>query len=335
MRFFKRGDAAPQDDFWTWWAGAQDRVAHAIETDGFDRRLVDEISRAVQGLDPRLAWELSAGRSAKHALTVSPEGNAAVRPIAIRWLAAAPPPDATWEYHASRQPAASLAVLEIDGKRMDLSETRAITSWDASRRRLDVGLWHPAFEAGSMELRQQVSFLFLDNLLGEEDVERWIGQIDTLEAPTSGRTPDELREEVVRRAAEPPEGTWVLGQRTDPRGRVDIVLVNAALKRIDHPLADQHVAIRIPIEGGGMPDEAQSALVNAEEDRMVDVLGDAAVLVGHSTGPGERVIHFVAADLERVKAGIDAWARDAPEWRIKVDFAHDPDWQFQRDLGGR
>ena len=50
----------------------------------------------------------------------------------------------------------------------------------------------------------RVGFLFLDNLLGEDDVERWIGEIDALDAPIEGRTPDELIAEVRRRAAEAP-----------------------------------------------------------------------------------------------------------------------------------
>jgi hypothetical protein len=71
------------------------------------------------------------------------------------------------------------------------------------------------------------------------------------------------------------------------------------------------------------------------EDRLVAALAGAATLAGRTTSPGERVIHLVAEDLDRVKAGIDAWAKDAPRWRIKVDFEYDPGWAFQRVLGVR
>lgn len=336
MRFFKRGgDEPPTGAFWEWWAGARDRVAHAIDTGGFDARLIAEVSKAVSSVDPRMAWEFAPGGASKHALCISPEGNPEVRPGALRWLASAPPSDATWEYHASRQASPTLRTLEIGDIRLDLNDMRAIASWDASRRRIDVRLWHPAFERAPEPLRQQASFLFLDNLLGEDQVERWIGQLDVLEAPIDGRTPGELKAEVARRAAEPAGDTWVLGQRTGPAGQVEIVLADAALKRIDHPFADQRVVITVVLEGGGMPDKALADTLNAEEDRLVEHLKGVATLAGRTTSPGARVIDFVAEDLDKVRFGIDAWALDLPPRRIKVAFQHDPDWSFQRDLGVR
>jgi hypothetical protein len=140
---------------------------------------------------------------------------------------------------------------------------------------------------------------------------------------------------VERHAAEPAGETWVLGQGTTPDGQPVIISADAGLKRIDHPDADQHVAIRIQIEGGVMPDDALAEVLNREEDRLVATLAGAATLAGRTTTPGQRVIHFVGEDLDRVRAGIDAWAPDAPDWRVKVDFQHDPAWEFQKELGVR
>ena len=335
MRFLRRGDSAPPTDFWTWWSAARDRVASAIESGGFDQKLIEEVSRAVRGIDPRLAWEFAPGKRSKHALCISPEGNPETRPVALRWLASAPEPDATWEYHASRQASASLPVLEVAGRRLDLGELRAISSWDDTRRRLDVRLWHDTFAQAPMPVRQQIGFLFLDNLLGEDEVERWIGEIEVLDAPSGGKAPAELKAEVDRHAADQAGETWVLAQGSGDRGAPVIVMADAGLKRIDHPFADQHVTIRIQIEGGGMPDDALATTLNAEEDRLVGSLGDAAVLAARTTTPGERAIHFVAEDLGRVRAGIDRWAQDAPSWRVGVDFQQDVAWEFQRELGIR
>ena len=336
MRFFRRGDpGADDEDFWTWWAGARHRIADAIEGGGFDPKLIDEVTRAVKRVDPRLAWEFAPGRTAKHALCVTPEGSAEVRPIALRWLATAPQADATWEYHASRQATPSGGGLEVGGHRLQFDDVRAITSWDETRRRLDVRLWHDVFGQAPLPIRQQIAFLFLDNLLGEDDVERWIGQIDVLDAPSGGKSPDQLKAEVERHAAATPGETWVLGQGTGTRGQPIVVMADASLKRIDHPFADQHVMIRIQLDGGGMPDDALAAILNREEDRLVASLAGAATLAGRTTTPGERVIHLVAADLDAVRAGIDHWAPDAPDWRVKVDFQEDATWEFQRELGVR
>ena len=202
MRFLKRGSAEDVGDFWTWWPGNRDRVAAAIATGGFDDRLIADISRAVSTIHPAMAWELGPGRTAQHAFCISPEGNAELRQVALRWVAAAPPVDATWEYHPSKQAAASLSGVAIGPSSFDFPAMRAITSWDEQRQRVDVRLWHPGFDGAPQQVKLQVAFLFLDNLLGEDDVERWVGQIDILDAPTGGRTPEELKAEVERRAVE-------------------------------------------------------------------------------------------------------------------------------------
>ena len=108
MRLFKRGADEPEiRDFWGWWPANRDRIAAAISGQGFDKKLIADISRAVSTIHPAIGWELSPGRSAQHAFCVSPEGNAELRPAALTWLASAPPADATWEFYASKQAAPS------------------------------------------------------------------------------------------------------------------------------------------------------------------------------------------------------------------------------------
>lgn len=345
MRLFRRGPSEPEStDFWSWWTTGRERVAAAIAGGAFDERLVADISRAVKAIHPAMAWELAPGRVAQHAFCVSPEGNAEVRQAALRWLASAPPADATWEYHASKQAAPKLMGLEVAGQRFDLEEMRAIASWDEARRRVDVRLWHPAFATAPDALRLQVGFVFLDNLLGEDDVERWVGEIELLEAPTGGRTPDELKAEVERRKGEPAgDESWVLGELREPNGAVAIVLADAALKRIDHPFADHHVTIQHLYGADRFPTDAEAETLNAEEDDLLRRLGDVAVYAGRVTTPGSRTLHFVAADPDAMRPAIDGWAstlpdelsEGLPQRRLKVNFEQDMDWSFQRDLGIR
>ena len=343
MRFFKRGDQDRPDggDFWTWWASGRDRVAAAITGGGFDNRLVEDISRAVRTIHPQMAWELAPGRTAEHAFCLSSEGNHEVRQAALRWLATAPPPDATWEYHASKQASATLMGLEVAGTRFDLEEMRAIASWDESRFRLDVRLWHPSFEKAPEPVRLQAAFVFLDQLLGEDDVERWIGQIDVLDAPTGGRTPEELRAEVDRHRSESPgEATWILGQMDRPEGPM-FVTANAALKRIDHPFDDYYAQISLVFDGGLPQDEIADAL-NREEDDLLPRFEGLAIFAARTTESGKRTLHFVTEDTDKLRPAIDAWAAALPDElpggvarRIKVGFGRDMDWSFQRELGVR
>lgn len=345
MRFFKRDTVeSTPGDFWTWWSVGRDRVTQAVATGGFDQRLIGEIANAVQTIHPSMAWELAPGRTAQHAFCVSPEGNAEVRQAALRWLESAPPADATWEYHASKQAAPRLMGLEVASWRFDLEAMRAIAAWDPTRRRVDVRLWHPRFAEVPDDVKLQVGFVFLDSLLGEDEVERWVGQIDLLEAPTGGRTPADLKAEVERHTAVPVgDDTWVVGENRGTDGQVEVVSANAALKRIDHPFHDHHVTIGVVMGIDRMPNDAEAAILNAEEDDLVAQLGDAAIFVGRTTATGGRTLHFVAEDPDRMRPAIDSWAaaipdslaEGQPQRRLKVNFDHDMDWTFQRELGGR
>lgn len=343
MRFFRRdaGERPVERDFWTWWATGRDRVAAAITSGGFDKGLVDEITRAVRTIHPKMAWELAPGAASQHAFCLSSEGDSEVRQAGLRWLAAAPPPDAIWEYHASRQASPTLMALEIAGIRFNLEETRAIASWDETRRRLDVRVWHPLFDKAPEPVKLQAAFLFLDQLLGEDDVERWIGQIDLLEAPTGGRTPAELRAEVDRHRSEPPgEAAWILARVDRPEGPM-FVTANAALKRIDHPFDDHHAEISLVFDAG-LPEGELADALNGEEDDLLPRFDGLAIYAARTTEAGIRTLHFVTPDTERLRPAIDAWAADLPDElpggvarRIKVGFGRDMDWSFQRTLGIR
>jgi hypothetical protein len=332
MRFLRR-DASDADrfgEFWAWWSGARDGIAASIESRGFDDRTVSDISKAVKAIDKGLAWELAKGQTASHAFCVSPEGDPGMRQVAIRWLASAPPADATWEFHASKQPGNGDAILEVAGVRIDLGEMRAIGSWDEARRRFDVRLWHPAFPELPPNVRGQVMFLFLDGLLGEEDVERWIGAIEPLEAPSGGRTPAELRAEIDRRRAETAgDERWVLASGTAASGDPVVVVADASLKRVDHPFADHHVTVRVDLSEA----DRDTTALNAEEDDLTARLQGLAINAGRVTQAGARTIHFVTDDPDATRRAVDAWVADHPGRRIRVRVERDMRWAFQRDLG--
>jgi hypothetical protein len=320
--------------FWDWWATAKDRVAPAIEAGGA-MALVDEISRNVDAVHPKLAWELAkGGAGSRHAFCVSPEGDAEVRPIALAWLASAPPADETWEYHASRQPGDTYAVLEAGGLRIDLSETRAIAGWDEAREVLKVRLWNPAFARVPPSEPIRIAFLFLDHLLGEDDVERWIGQVDIADAPFEGRTPAELREEIARHAEKATHESWVLADRTDQRGNHALVSANAALKRIDFPFAMHHTAVSVGVgmqQLAGHPDPN----LDAAEDELIEALKECgSIYAGHVTEQKKRTYYFVTHDPDAAASVARSWAATHKRLNARVDVKSDPRWEFRRDLLG-
>jgi Family of unknown function (DUF695) len=336
MRFFRRDntdDGSAIEEFWTWWATARDRIAAAIEG-GTVGDSVAEISDRVDRVHKDLAWELAPGRTSKHALVVSPEGNPVIRPNALNWLAAAPPPDGTWEYYASRQPG-ELGVLQAGGVEVDLGEVRSIASWNSDRQRVDVKLWHPNLETAPEYTRSQVGFLFLDNLLGEDTVERWIGEIDVLDAAIGGRTADELRAEVQRQAAAASTESWMLATRMDKRGDEAIVLVNTSIKPIDHPFHQHHAVVTVAVGSEHLAgDEARGAELEQAEERLVEAMaGASAVHLGRVTERRRREIHFVAQSAEPARAAAESWSKAERHLQPEIKVRHDPEWSFRDQIG--
>jgi hypothetical protein len=232
--------------------------------------------------------------------------------------------------------------LQVGGFHFDLEAMRAIASWDGTRRLADVRLWHPRFAEVGRETRLQAAFLFLDHLLGEDGVERWIGQIEVLEAPAGGLTPAELKAMVERHATEPPtEATWVVSGLPRPNGPPAVVTADAGLKRIDHPHHDTHVWVRMLWGAERFPSEEESVRLEAEEDEFLRRMGSAAILAARVTAPGMRIWHFVTEDFERMKPAIDGWANwlpdslspGLPQRRLQIDGSADLRWTFRDELG--
>ncbi|HEY8722084.1 MAG TPA: hypothetical protein VIM26_26220 [Pengzhenrongella sp.] len=136
------------------------------------------IATHVHAIDPDLSFETGAGRVARHLLVVAAAGNPDVRDAARRWLAAAPFADDAFEYADARQPVADPAGVSIafeDHPVVDLASAMVVTTIASGK--IHLAMSHPAFASLPDDAQAQISFLFLDALLGEEAVERWIGEV--------------------------------------------------------------------------------------------------------------------------------------------------------------
>ena len=184
MGLFRKSQAVsaphPITAFWTWWVD-EGRSIDPHQTSG----ATDELTRLVTAISPDLTWHFGRGATSQHRLTVSAGGVAEVRPAAERWLRAAPSADATWEFRSSQQadPDALSNILEIAGHKVELASTEFRVDPVEAELRVHVGVHHPAFGQLSEPARAQITYLVLDWLLGEDDVERWLGHIEPLRTP--------------------------------------------------------------------------------------------------------------------------------------------------------
>lgn len=305
--------AGPVEEFWGWWASAGRAAAEAgIGGAGFEG-FTGHMTARVNAMHSDLAWELSPGARAEHALVVTAAGVPALRRLAERWHRHAPAVSAVWEYHPARQASVSslAAVLEIGGQRLSLDELTFDLHVDNDRDVIDTVVFHPSFAKMPSDVRNQVGFLALDWALGEDGVTRWIGGFETSGArPPTGVPADGLIETVEALAGRAGQSRWVLlhGVR---EGAVVIASLAVPAKWVDHPLMDLHMAVTLPFAGQtpeGLPGPGSLDQLRALEDELTDRLEPRALLVAHETTRGVRTLHLYADSDDSAVAEL---ARDA------------------------
>lgn len=319
------------DAFWTWWFAHRGDIAAGIDGGGIPDDIVDGLREQVDAIHPSLAWELSPGTNAEHALVVTSGGNPELRAIAERWRRSAPPPDETWEYHATRQPSyGDLATnLKLDGREVDLKDLVATVEIEEDLAEVDVTIHHPAFAELGEAVAQRVAFLALDWLLGEEGVERWIGTIDVAEERPPNAAAFRSIVDAVHDLEREEQIEWVVLSAEDDDGLPIRVTAARPLKPVEHPLLDTHVSITLRVEGrgDGMPDEDELSTLLALEDDLEGELGDDALLAAHVTHAGERTFELYVDGMSEAPERLRRWAHDHG---AGFDIEHDPAWDAVR-----
>lgn len=178
----KRADADQAEriaDFWSWWAEeGKARAAAAFDPDvpeADPQAFGEAISPYVTALG--LGFETGPGTQSRHLLVFTPLGNPDLLAVADRWLAAAPPADADFEYDNRRHavPDPSGFAIGIGEDSVDFASARVAASPGDGRVNLHV--MHDNFEGAEEAFMGQVTFIMLDAVLGERVVEDRIGAV--------------------------------------------------------------------------------------------------------------------------------------------------------------
>lgn len=320
-------------EFWRWWGEHEREIAEAIPAGRLPGHS-DTMTAKVHAIDPGLAWEFGPGSGSAHQLTVTAGGDPALRRIARRWLRKAPDADAVWSFHDLRQPGPGDFTLEFPGAQLDAQD--ATFSASRSRTGLDVQLHHPLFAQMPGEARAQVTYLLLDNVLGEEIVELWIDEITPSAAPLADPRP--LAEihaavaEVIEEHQTDGEMSWLQLRGTGADGPIMVTCL-ARLSSVLAPDHDQHVAVEIPftdVTDEGWPESATLQALHDLEDHLRDIVGGSGQHVASEMSPGIRRMHFyvdsASPAAEQVRAAVGSWEQGA----VSVTATHDPSWDGVR-----
>jgi hypothetical protein len=331
----RSGDDKPIEAFWKWWIAAGRASAEAGIADGGFGGFINEITERAKRIHPELAWELSRGRHAEHALIVTAAGVPALRRNAERWYQQAPVADAVWEYHPARQadPAALANMLEFEGQKVDLKDLTFDLKIDNDRHVIDVVVIHPVFEKMSAQACGSLGFLVLDWALGEDGVTRWIRGFQTSGITSSTGIPaDGLIETVEALADRAGKARWAL-LRSEHEGAVVLASVASPAKWVDHPLLDRHIAVTLPF--AGLPSQDALERLREFEDGLTSRLPPTALLVAHEShmSRGVRTLHLYGDSDDPhlddiVRSATSGWPGGA------ISSSQDPGWHAIRHLTG-
>ncbi len=316
--------------FWTWWATNEQR----LEDDLHDASAswIPELTAHVKAIHADLDWEFGPGVQAQHHLCLSSRGDPRVRVAAERWRAAGPGDGETFEFHTARQPVADPNVMvDLGDARFAFSELQVQVVPVEHRHRFDVTVYHPAFATLPEATSDQLLWLALDNLLGEDAVETWLGGVERGAGPPpeDAVSVGELRDLVANARQRWPEETGTVLQGTDPEtGQPVLFNANLTAKYLDHWAFDTLYCVRIPYREreDGMP------IDRAEYDRVSGFAEQAEQLENvlslcRQTGLGERVEHYyVRGENAPARRALDALV-ESFDGRVEVTVAWDPGWR--------
>jgi hypothetical protein len=293
-----------------------------------------EMTERVRSIHKDLGCELTSGLKSRHAFTISARGNRAIRPLAQKWLAAAPVPDATWEYHSAR-PAGHRPHAEFGGLVLAEEDYLIVFRVDERLRRLDLTAFHPAYMGMPESKRLVCLSLFLCDLLGEDDAERWIGQFEATASPSTGAIGTHaLLAEIEHLRGLPATTGATIIQGFDAKKRPISVVADLQMKRIDHLLQNQHGSVTIPLAGDWPPPGADLEALDTLEECLTDRLEGTATWAARTTRPGRRTIHLVAQDAAAAGEIVEAWIRENPNLHATTTWQSDPEWSFRAEWDG-
>lgn len=306
--------------FWCWFQEVAPRHYTAIEAKQ-SITLGDEVSAKIDELLPGFCWVYGPGaKNIGHSFTLTGEGNIHRQLLALEWLARAPQIEG-WSFYAARQPGAAGGYsIEMDGLSFNDAGIWIAPSVNTEDETIDITVWHPAWPDVDERKRTNITFLFLDEALGEYGTEWWIGRIEYGNEKLAQSFPlSELGSYVQTLAQErgwkkyPPGGVRTLYRFRDPKDdfpRSDLLTLDTcvpALLRLysqsggelDDPLpglgADY---VYVSIDSAHFPDGEQAARRGELEEAIEAELKavDGGRLIGGGMGRNRTYCDFLIYD---------------------------------------
>lgn len=163
--------------FWRWFAASAERLKNLYSTNRLEG-LTREINRELDKVEPELAWEMGPGKKKPYLLTISGEGNPRLRELADLMIRLAPTNLEGWELYAARPARSAPEVVRLpeSGESFKTVDWKFIPLEHPKSGRLDLVVVDDQLARSVRETALRAVSLYLDQLLGEDTVETWIGE---------------------------------------------------------------------------------------------------------------------------------------------------------------
>jgi hypothetical protein len=247
--------------FWKWFEEVAPRFYATIE-DGKCADLTDETSAMVDKFLPGFSWVYGPGANGSgHSFTLTGEGDIHRQLLALHWLSQAPVIEG-WTFHAARQPGEIKGhVIEMHDLRFDPKEIWVTPTVDEENEKIDLTIWHPAWERLEDRQKYSITFIFLDEALGEYGTGWWIGEIALSKAHLSKSFPLEELAAFVNSTSRkqewkkfPPGESWTLYSAEEVDNdfpRSDISTLSTAVPKLFQQYMNAKGKLEDPLGGTG------------------------------------------------------------------------------------
>ena len=162
--------------FWNWFGVNAKSLEILYTSDRLDL-LSQQVNQELDKVEPQLAWEIGPGKNKSYLLTISSEGDRKLRQIADLMIQLAPTLQ-EWEFYSSRpsRPAPAVVRLPESGESFQTSEWRFIPVEQPRSGRVDLIVVDDKLAHSDHSSALKAISIYLDELLGEDTVEEWIGE---------------------------------------------------------------------------------------------------------------------------------------------------------------
>lgn len=160
-----------EEAFWKWF---RENEARLFDFEQEREKIFDELTRELKKVNPDLVFEFGP-KNEKRDFTVSADGIKESFPAVIALVDKAPPLE-RWNILKFRQRGKPVVNIRIDGEELSTDQYKFTIEPDGQKT--GITLYIDGYEQARHNLFAKVGFLFLDNCLGEYDMETKVGFVE-------------------------------------------------------------------------------------------------------------------------------------------------------------